>query len=136
MNGVSKGTSGVVDLGTVITDDSGKENTSNKVTSWQSTPDDNHYPSEKLVKDSLSTCCIFKDTGIGDYTCGLTWETFFTKLFDGQISKILILESGYLHELGLLEYKESEYASFSRIDGSTPYEGVISDMGDLMIIAK
>lgn len=29
------------------------ENKNNKVTSWQSTPDDTHYPSEKLVKDTL-----------------------------------------------------------------------------------
>ncbi len=29
--------------------------TSNKVNSWQSTPDNTHYPSEKLVKDSLDT---------------------------------------------------------------------------------
>ena len=36
-------------------DISGKENTSNKVTAWQYTPDDTHYPSEKLVKDSLDT---------------------------------------------------------------------------------
>lgn len=39
----------------VIPDVSGKEDTSNKVTSFQSTPDDTHYPSEKLVKDSLDT---------------------------------------------------------------------------------
>lgn len=37
----------------VIPDISGKEDTSNKVTSFQTTPDDTHYPSEKLVKDSL-----------------------------------------------------------------------------------
>lgn len=36
-----------------VPDASGKENTSNKVSSWQGTPDDTHYPSEKLVKDSL-----------------------------------------------------------------------------------
>lgn len=30
-----------------------KENTSNKVTSFQATPDDTHYPSEKLVKNIL-----------------------------------------------------------------------------------
>ena len=36
-----------------IPDVSGKEDASNKRTSWQSTPDDTHYPSEKLVKDSL-----------------------------------------------------------------------------------
>ena len=34
-------------------DISGKENVSNKVTSWSSTPTDGHYPSEKLVKSAL-----------------------------------------------------------------------------------
>ena len=34
---------------------SGKEDSSNKVTSWSSTTTDAHYPSEKLVKDSLNT---------------------------------------------------------------------------------
>ena len=34
-----------------IQNDALKENLSNKVTSFQSTPDDTHYPSEKLVKD-------------------------------------------------------------------------------------
>lgn len=29
------------------------ENKNNKVSAWQSTPDDTHYPSEKLVKDGL-----------------------------------------------------------------------------------
>lgn len=32
---------------------SGKEDATNKVSSWSSTPTDAHYPSEKLVKDSL-----------------------------------------------------------------------------------
>lgn len=30
-----------------------KQNTANLVTEWQTTPDDTHYPSEKLVKDSI-----------------------------------------------------------------------------------
>lgn len=54
MNGASKGTSGVVDLGTVITshqDVSGKENTSNKVTSLSSSSTDTQYPSAKCVYD-------------------------------------------------------------------------------------
>ena len=54
MNGASKGTSGVVDLGTVITshqDISGKENTSNKVTSISSSSTDTQYPSAKCVYD-------------------------------------------------------------------------------------
>ena len=36
-------------------DISGKENISNKVKSWSTTTTDDHYPSEKLVKDSLDT---------------------------------------------------------------------------------
>ena len=54
MNGASKGNSGVVDLGTVITshqDISGKENTSNKVTSLSSSSTDTQYPSAKCVYD-------------------------------------------------------------------------------------
>ena len=42
----------------------GKEDTSNKVTSWQSTPDDTHYPSEKLVKDSLNGKVDTAGTGL------------------------------------------------------------------------
>lgn len=54
MNGVSKGTSGVVDLGTVITshqDITGKEDISNKVTSLSSNSTDTQYPSAKCVYD-------------------------------------------------------------------------------------
>ena len=56
MNGASKGTSGVVNLGTVITahqDISGKENTSNKVTSLSSSSTDTQYPSAKCVYDLI-----------------------------------------------------------------------------------
>ena len=56
MNGSSKGTSGVVDLGTVITshqDISGKENISNKVTSLSSSSTDTQYPSAKCVYDLI-----------------------------------------------------------------------------------
>ena len=52
MNGSSKGTSGVVDLGTVITshqDISGKEDKTNKVTSISSSSTDTQYPSAKCV---------------------------------------------------------------------------------------
>ena len=40
-------TTAVNNLGSV------KEDKSNKVTAWQSTPDNTHYPSEKLVKDTI-----------------------------------------------------------------------------------
>ena len=58
MNGTSKGTSGVIDLGTVITshqDISGKENTSNKVTTLSSNSTDTQYPSAKCVYDELES---------------------------------------------------------------------------------
>lgn len=57
MNGASKGTSGVVDLGTVITshqDISGKEDKSNKVTSISSSSTDTQYPSAKAVYTGLA----------------------------------------------------------------------------------
>ena len=47
---------GSIDTSTYLTshqDITGKEDNSNKVTSWSNTTTDTHYPSEKLVKDSL-----------------------------------------------------------------------------------
>lgn len=48
---------GSVDTNAYITSSAitGKEDASNKVTSWSSTVNDTHYPSEKLVSDSLAT---------------------------------------------------------------------------------
>lgn len=48
----------IASLTTVVKSDLtglGVEDASNKVTAFQTTPDDTHYPSEKLVKDSLDT---------------------------------------------------------------------------------
>ena len=42
-------------LNIIAQDISGKEDKSNKVSSWSSTTTDAHYPSEKLVKDALDT---------------------------------------------------------------------------------
>lgn len=42
-------------LNIIAPDISGKEDKSNKVTAWSSTTTDEHYPSEKLVKDALDT---------------------------------------------------------------------------------
>ena len=46
-------------------DISGKEDAANKVTSWQSTPDDTHYPSEKLVKESIDGVDKFVEVEYG-----------------------------------------------------------------------
>lgn len=60
-------------------DISGKEDTTNKVTSWNSPTTNAHYPSEKLVKDSLddkisksSTTGLVKNDGTIDTTTYLT----------------------------------------------------------------
>ena len=42
--------SAIDEIAEIIT---GKEDTANRITAWQSTPDNTHYPTEKLVKDSL-----------------------------------------------------------------------------------
>lgn len=58
MNGASKGTSGVVNLGTVITqhqDISGKEDKINKVTSISSSSTDTQYPTAKAVYDLFNS---------------------------------------------------------------------------------
>lgn len=55
INGLIKN-DGTVDTNTYLTthqDISGKENTSNKVTSWGDTLSDTKYPSEKLVKETI-----------------------------------------------------------------------------------
>ena len=51
-------------------DISGKEDTSNKVSSWTATTNDNRYPSEKLVKDSLDNKADASDipTKVSDLT--------------------------------------------------------------------
>jgi hypothetical protein len=58
---VTVGGTSVVSNGTAvipaIPDVSGKEDKTNKVTSFQTTPDDTHYPSEKLVKDYVDGIC-------------------------------------------------------------------------------
>ena len=57
MNGSNKGTittSGIIDLGTVVTDVSGKENSSNKTTSLSSSSTDTQYPSAKAVYNMVN----------------------------------------------------------------------------------
>ena len=58
---------GTIDTSTYLTshqDISGKEDSSNKVTSWSGTVTNAHYPSEKLVKDSLDNK-VDKESGKG-----------------------------------------------------------------------
>lgn len=57
-----------------------KENISNKVSAWSATPNDNRYPSEKLVKDSLNSlsATIVDKATYAEYTTTLTssgWST-------------------------------------------------------------
>ena len=73
---------GTIDTTTYLSshqDISGKEDTTNKVSSWSSTTTNTHYPSEKLVKDSLddkisksSTTGLVKNDGTIDTTTYLS----------------------------------------------------------------
>lgn len=69
-----------VDLVTAL---AGKEDVTNKVTSWQATPTDTAYPSEKLVKDNLDLK-VAKTDIVNDLTTGGT-----TKVLSAEQGKIL-----------------------------------------------
>jgi hypothetical protein len=69
------------------------ENVANKRTSFQSTPDDTHYPSEKLVKDSLDTKMINPMTASGDIIYGGN-NGAPTRLAKGTDGQVLTLSSG------------------------------------------
>lgn len=83
-------------------DISGKENTSNKVSSWSSTTNNTRYPSEKLVKDSLddkisksSTSGLVKNDGTIDTNTYLTsHQSLNSKTVT--VEKQATAESGYL----------------------------------------
>ena len=64
---------GTVDTNTYLTSSSisGKEDSSNKVSSWSSTTTDAHYPSEKLVKTGLDGK-VDKETGKGLFSGSYT----------------------------------------------------------------
>ncbi len=57
-------------------DISGKEDKSNKVIAWQSTPDNTHYPSEKLVKDELKNR-VFIYRGLSEIDSSYTWNNTY-----------------------------------------------------------
>ena len=90
MNGASKGTSGVVNLGTVITshqDISGKEDKSNKVTSISSSSTDTQYPSAKCVYDNVNSAFAKIPYGVVDSTSTAT-------VFTATVPGITALEDG------------------------------------------
>ena len=69
------------------------ENVANKRTSFQSTPDDTHYPSEKLVKDNLDTKMTNPMTASGDIIYGGN-NGAPTRLAKGTDGQVLTLSSG------------------------------------------
>lgn len=84
------------------------ENTGNKVTSWQATPDDTHYPSEKLVKDSIDAVIA-----------GQTYATFLIDLSQQ------IYSSGGWQISGI---DLTSYSSFTFL----PYEGEAPQWNNFM----
>ena len=73
-------------------DISGKEDSSNKVTSWNSTTTDTHYPSEKLVKDSLDdkadASSLATVATSGDYNDLTNKPTVDTTIIDGSSNAV------------------------------------------------
>ena len=61
------------------------ETTSNKVTAWQATPDDTHYPSEKLVKDSIDAITT---SGFAEFHVTLTTANYQTGIYEETVSGI------------------------------------------------
>jgi hypothetical protein len=55
-------TDGVITEVSIATDNT--ENNGNKVSTWQGTPDNTHYPSEKLVKDTIDTVAGTANTAV------------------------------------------------------------------------
>lgn len=81
-------------------DISGKEDKSNKVTAWQSTPDDTHYPSEKLVIDTIDA----NGKGFVEVTTSNTYADITSILNAGKMPyiKMRTTEAGYPPTLYLI----------------------------------
>ena len=73
-------------------DITGKEDNTNKVTSWSGTTTDAHYPSEKLVKDSLDTKADSSSLATvatsGDYDDLTNKPTVDTTIVDGSSNAV------------------------------------------------
>ena len=100
------------------------ENNSYKVASWQSTPDDTHYPSEKLVKDSIDAI----GKGFVEVTTSNTYAEITAILNDGKIPYIKETDSssGYPYNLYLIySYHSSNpsgsFYNFTQRVGNTLY---------------
>ena len=99
---------GSIDTNTYVTSANidGKEDKSNKVTSWSSTTTDTHYPSEKLVKTSLddkisksNTTGLVKNDGSVDTSAYVVQETG-KGLFSGSYNDLTnkpTIPSAYTH---------------------------------------
>lgn len=113
-------TDGKVTAVNVTTDNT--ENKNNKVSSFQATPDDTHYPSEKLVKDSLD--------GKADKVSGATVGNFATFDSSGNIADTGKSESS-LSVLEATKLKTARSIEGVSFDGSANIHrfGSCSDAG-------
>ncbi len=89
-------TKGDVGLSNVTND--AQEILTNKVTSFQVTPDDTHYPSEKLVKDNLdlkASACIRGTFVNGDLSSGILTITHNLGLSSPFVLSVIIVDNNY-----------------------------------------
>ena len=73
-----------------------KENKNNKITAWQNTPDNTHYPSEKLVNDELKNR-VFIYRGLSEIDSSYTWRNtypwqVYNAMKDNSIAYLILQE--------------------------------------------
>lgn len=125
-------------------DITGKEDKSNKVTGWSNTPTDVHYPSEKLVKDSLdlkaNTSSLSTVATTGDYEdlLNLPEEICITDFYYDTTSDELVLNTCTNNDISTITSKEdksNKVTSWSATPNHIHYptEKLVKDYIDDMI---
>lgn len=118
----------------------GKENASNKKTSWTATPTDTNYPSEKLVKDSL-------DGKVGNGSKGSSGTTFSASYYSGSSTtqdmgtitptgkKFVSYESGGTHTTYIFKFVFSKNVYYGK-EGYIQINGLAGLNGDMIALAS
>lgn len=104
-------------------DISSKEDTINKTSSWNSTPDNTRYPTEKLVKDSLNTKIDTAGTGLSKNGTTLNHSNTVNAQATPVFKKIQYDAQGHITGVGnvsasdLPNHSHSEYLSLEDVSG-------------------
>ena len=115
-------TDGKISAVNITTDNT--ENKNNKVTSWSSTTTDTHYPSEKLVKDTLDA----NGKGVAYVTTSNTISEVLAAVSAG---KLVVYRDPTDGDLPIIVHNSTggEYAIFGSIVGNTAYYKQLGETG-------